>query len=219
MNTRENDIKNDSPEPKKRSIPLHKAYIWGIVFCITAIIAITLYNSLKTPPETEPAGDYLKLLRDSHAESVAGQGLLTDREKRIGKLEEKLEEKTGIKITFPDWFGKVPNIELKGTRAKRIDDNWVVFLVFSVDNDNSRLIDYVTILGKRDEIDQFESVELGEEKHPFHVNKWKKNTAYFWDIEQDNQAITYGLISYIDQAEIETYALEIMRSLKTMYEQ
>lgn len=204
--------KNNSIEEKRKVIPLHKTYLWGIVLCIVAMIAIVLINILNNP--RPPANvDYLALLRDNHNTCVSQKRLIRKGDKTIGDLEDLLRKKSDRTVLFPDWLGKDPTLEIIGVRTSKIGEDEAVNLVFKSDG---KLINFLTLYSNRAEIDELAEIKI--EDHSFRVYTWRKNRALFWELMEDNLSITYALISDMDSDQLEQMALETMLSLKAHYE-
>ena len=204
--------KSNSAEEKRKVIPLHKTYLWGIFLCIVAIIAIVLNNILQNP---RPAAhvDYLALLRDNHSTCVSQKRLIRKGDKTIGDLEDLLRKKNNQTVLFPDWLGKDPTLEIIGVRASKIGDDDAVNLVFKSDG---KLINFLTLYSNRAEIDELTEIKI--EDHSFRVYTWGKNHAFFWELMGDNLSITYAIISDLEIEHLEQMALETFLSLKAHYD-
>lgn len=210
-NTGNND---ESKEKDRRIIPLQKAYIWGIIFCAVCLIALVLYNKLQAPSEPISSQiDYLALLRDSHDRLIAMRGVTRIGDRTLEDFESEIATQTGQTLIFPDWIGLLPSVKIIGARTATIGNDKSVSLLFTFNNRN---VDFITIYNTKQEITDLETITL--EDHPFHKYKWGTFQAYFWEISEDNSPITYGLISDIDQDELQMMTTDTMRSLKNYYQ-
>ena len=210
-NTGNND---ESKEKDRRIIPLQKAYIWGIIFCAVCLIALVLYNKLQAPSEPISSQiDYLALLRDSHDRLIAMRGVTRIGDRTLKDFESEIATQTGQTLIFPDWIGLLPSVKIIGARTANIGNDKSVSLLFTLNNRN---VDFITIYNTKQEITDLEIITL--EDHPFHKYKWSTFQAYFWEISEDNSPITYGLISDIDQDELQMMTTDTMRSLKNYYQ-
>lgn len=205
--------KNNHDMQKKKVIPLNKTYIWGIVFCLAALIAIVMFNILRAPSLPTTKIDYLALLRDNHNRCMNLRGFTHKGDKTLGDLQSLMEQKIGAPVIFPDWLGTDPLVEIIGVKATKIGDDKTVNLVFKYDN---KYVGFLILHTTRTEIKELNNLTL--EEHEFHNYSWGRTNAFYWELTEDNLPITYGLISDIDSSELQQMAFETMLSLRTQFE-
>ncbi len=204
---------SNNDKQKKKVIPLHKTYIWGIVFCLAALIAIVLINILRSPSIPTRKIDYLALLRDNHNRCMNLKGFTRKGGKTLGDLQILMAQKIGGPVLFPDWLGTDPSVEIVGVKASTISQDKCVNLVFRLDD---KPVDFLVLFSIRDEIREFSDIKI--EEHTFHCYSWGRTNAFFWELTEDNVSITYGLISDIEAHKLQQMAFETMLSLRTHYE-
>ena len=203
---------DDQPQ-KKPVIPLHKTYIWATVICIVLLIAIILFNEIRTTPEgPKPKADYLALLRSNHDNAIALRGIIKADQKSFQEIENQVQEQTGHVVVFPDWIPLLPSVEIIGVKISEINGDQAVSLIFKTEN---HIVDFLTIFNSRQEIKILESVKI--EDQIFYKYKWGINRAYFWELDEDKAPIIYGVISDMEEPDLEMIATDSMRSLKTYY--
>jgi hypothetical protein len=205
---------SDGKPAKKPVIPLHKTYIWGIIICIVLLISIILFNALRAPSVTPiPKDDYLALLRNAYENAIESKGNLSIGNESFPDIENRVSEQTGHTIVFPDWIPLI-SAEILGVKISDIGSDQVVNLLFKIED---HTIDFITIFNTKDEIKDLESVTI--ENQVFYKYKWGINNAYFWELDEDKDSITYGVISDMSDTDLEMVATDAMRSLKTHYSQ
>ncbi len=205
--------KNNHDVQKKKVIPLNKTYMWGIVFCLAALIAIVMFNILRAPTIPTTKIDYLARLRDNHSRSMNLRGFTRKGNKTLGDLQSLMAQKIGAPVIFPDWLGTDPSVEIVGVKATKIDEDKAVNLVFKYDH---RHVDFLILHTTRTEIKELNN--LTQEEHEFHSYSWGRTNAFYWELTEDNLPITYGLISDIESSELQQIAFETMLSLRTYFE-
>ena len=212
LKTNGND-KIDNEKSKKKVIPLHKTYIWGIVFCLTALVCIVMYNIIRTPAIPSTHQDYLALVRDNHDRVADMRGITHSGGMTLGDLQDSMMREAGRTVIFPDWLGKDPSVDVIGVKSGVIEDDKVVNLLFKYEKD---LVDFQTIYASRPEITELSGTTI--EGQVFHIYSWGRNNAFYWELQEDNAPVTYGLISTISAENLQQMAFETMLSLKTNYE-
>jgi hypothetical protein len=80
--------KINGEKSQKKVIPLHKTYIWGIVFCLTALVCIIMYNVIRSPVIPSTPQDYLALVRDNHDRVAAMRGITHSGGMTLGDLQD-----------------------------------------------------------------------------------------------------------------------------------
>jgi hypothetical protein len=205
--------KNNHDAQKKKVIPLNKTYMWGIVFCLAALIAIVMFNILREPSIPATKIDYLALLRDNHNRSMNLRGFTRKGGKTLGDLQSLMAQKIGAPVIFPDWLGTDPLVEIIGVKATKIGDDKTVNLVFKYDH---RHVDFLILHTTRTEIKELNN--LTQEEHEFHSYSWGRTNAFYWELTEDNLPVTYGLISDIESSALQQMAFETMLSLRTHFE-
>ncbi|MFH1515129.1 MAG: hypothetical protein ABIG42_06690, partial [bacterium] len=161
--------KNNLTDEKRKVIPLHKTYIWGIVLCLVALAVIVLINNRENPTPAAHV-DYLALMRDNHSTCVNLKRLIKKGDKTIGELEEELRQKSDLMVLFPDWLGQDPTLEIIGARTSKIGGDDAVNLVFKSDE---KFINFLTLYASRAEIDELAEIKV--EDHSFRVYTWGRN--------------------------------------------
>lgn len=210
--------KNNHDAQKKKVIPLNKTYMWGIVFCLAALIAVVMFNILRAPTIPTTKIDFLALLRDNHNRSMNLRGFTRKGGKTLGDLQSLMAQKIGAPVIFPDWLGADPLVEIVGVKASTISDDKTVNLVFKYEH---RHVDFLILHTTRTEIKELSS--LTQEGHTFYSYSWKQVNgkivnAFYWELTEDNLPVTYGLISEIESSALQQMAFETMLSLRTHFE-
>ena len=213
MNEHKNNTNDESKEKQKKIIPLHKAYSWGIIICAACLVGLVLYNNLHPAKEPEkPLIDYLALLRDSHERAIALRGVVRIGDRNLDEFETAISSQIGLPVIFPDWIALLPSVKIIGARVAKVGSDQTVNLLFTL---NNQMIDYITIYNSKQEISELETVKLDD--FNYHVYKWGTFRGYFWELTEDRLPYTYGLISDMDQEELEMLVADTMRSLKNYY--
>ena len=205
--------KINGEKSQKKVIPLHKTYLWGIVFCLTALVCIIMYNIIRAPAILSTPQDYLALVRDNHDRVASMRGVTHSGGMTIGDLQDLMMRDSGRTVIFPDWLGKDPSVEIVGVKSGTVEEDKIVNLLFKYEKD---LVDFQTIYATRPEITELSGITI--EGQLFHKYSWGRNNAFYWELQEDNAPVTYGLISTISVENLQKMAFDTMLSLKTNYE-
>jgi hypothetical protein len=94
-----------------------------------------------------------------------------------------------------------------------VETDKIVNLLFRYEKD---YVDFQTIYAVRPEITELSGITI--EGCVFHKYSWGRNNAFYWELQEDDAPITYGLVSTISAENLQQMAFETMLSLKTNYE-
>ena len=177
------------------------------------LVCLVLYNLITQPAIPSAPQDYLALLRDNHERVSSMRGIIRKGENTLGDLQDIMMKSAGRTIAFPDWLGKDPSVDVVGVKAGKIKDDKAVNLLFKYDDE---YVDFLTVYATRPEIDELREITI--EDHVFRVYNWGRNNAFYWELQEDNAPITYGLISTLEPQNLQQMAFETMLSLRTNYE-